>query len=39
MITVIEPDDRDKVEAAIRAADAEVLPFNVEAEGLSVAAA
>jgi D-glycero-alpha-D-manno-heptose-7-phosphate kinase len=36
MITVIEPGDREKVEAAIRAADAKVLPFEVEADGLTV---
>jgi D-glycero-alpha-D-manno-heptose-7-phosphate kinase len=38
MITVVEPGDRENVEAAIRSADAEVLPFEVQAEGLSVRA-
>lgn len=36
MITVIEPGDREKVEAALRAADAQVLPFEVQAQGLTV---
>lgn len=36
MITVIEPGDREKVEAALRAADAQILPLQVEAQGLTV---
>lgn len=36
MITVIEPGDREEVETALRSADAQVLPFEVEAGGLTI---